>query len=314
MFRKFISVIPTAICGLALGISALSNLLYIMDRNVLATIFLIISVIVVGLFILKCIQFPSIVLKELSDRNICATFPTFTMTFLTLLYILYHQLNITWEIIIWLWWFVVILQFVIIGLFIYYHIYLHENERIVPSTSWFVTFVGIGVISETAEDFSPFFGELIVYIATLCFLVLICVVLFKKTWRLYNENQFPMTIIIAAPASLCLNGYLLSVVHTQLFYIITMLIISQLIFIYSLTFIPKLYKLNFRFSFSALTFPWVTTATSLYNLLEIESLPHKVQSVLYFVMIFEVIFAIVTVIYVILGYASFLKKRTIEIK
>ncbi|MGO1741284.1 MAG: permease, partial [Staphylococcus equorum] len=118
MFRKFISVIPTAICGLALGISALNNLLYIMDRNVLATIFLIISVIVVGLFILKCIQFPSIVLKELSDRNICATFPTFTMTFLTLLYILYHQLNITWEIIIWLWWFVVILQFVIIGLFI----------------------------------------------------------------------------------------------------------------------------------------------------------------------------------------------------
>ncbi|MFQ3905351.1 hypothetical protein ABLV94_06395 [Staphylococcus sp. Mo2-7] len=58
----------------------------------------------------------------------------------------------------------------------------------------------------------------------------------------------------------------------------------------------------------------MTTATSLYNLLEIESLPHKVQSVLYFVMIFEVIFAIVTVIYVILGYASFLKKRTIEIK
>lgn len=282
MFRKFISVIPTAICGLALGISALSNLLYIMDRNVLATIFLIISVIVGGLFILKCIQFPSIVLKELSDRNICATFPTFTMTFLTLLYILYHQLNITWEIIIWLW--------------------------------WFVTFVGIGVISETAEDFSPFFGALIVYIATLCFLVLICIVLFKKTWRLYNENQFPMTIIIAAPASLCLNGYLLSVVHTQMFYIITMLIISQLIFIYSLTFIPKLYKLNFRFSFSALTFPWVTTVTSLYNLLEIESLPHKVQSVLYFVMIFEVIFAIVTVIYVILGYASFLKKRTIEIK
>lgn len=116
MFRKFISVIPTAICGLALGISALSNLLYIMERNVLATIFLIISVIVVGLFILKCIQFPRIVLKELSDRNICATFPTITMTFLTLLYILYHQLNITWEIIIWLWWLVVILQFVIIGL------------------------------------------------------------------------------------------------------------------------------------------------------------------------------------------------------
>ncbi|MDG0843794.1 TDT family transporter [Staphylococcus equorum] len=314
MFRKFISVIPTAICGLALGISALSNLLYIMEWDVLATIFLIISVIVVGLFILKCIQFPRIVLKELSDRNICATFPTITMTFLTLLYILYHQLNITWEIINWLWWIIVILQFIIIGVFIYYHIYLRKNERIVPSTSWFVTFVGIGVISETAEDFSPFFGELIVYIATLCFLVLICIVLFKKSWRLYNENQFPMTIIIAAPASLCLNGYLLSAEHTQLLYTMPMLIISQLTFIYSLTFLPKLYKLNFRFSFSALTFPWVTTATSLYNLIKIENLPHKLHSVLYFITVLEVTFAIMTVIYVILGYASFLKKRTIEIK
>ncbi|HLR18916.1 MAG TPA: TDT family transporter [Staphylococcus sp.] len=314
MFQKLISVVPTAICGMALGISALSNLLYSMGWSISATIFLIISVIVVGLFILKCIQFPRIVLKELTDRNICATFPTITMTFLTLFYILYHELNIAWEIIAWLWWLTVILQFAIIGFFIYYHIYLHRNERIIPNTSWFVTFVGIGVISETAEDFSPYFGEIIVYLATFCFLILICSVLFKKTWSLYNENQFPMTIIIAAPASLCLNGYLLTTTHVTLGYTVTMLIISQFIFLFSLTFIPKLYELNFRFSFSALTFPWVTTATSLFNLLEIVNLPHQIHTVLYVLMLLEVLFAVIVVIYVILGYISFLKKRTLEIK
>src|SRR5699024_10441228 len=99
---------------------------------------------------------------------------------------------------------------------IIYIIYHHFKFEFVGMI-WlcFVTFVGIGVISETSGDFYPMFGKMIVYIATICFIILVAIVLIKKTWRLYNENQFPMSIIIAAPAALCFNGYLLSETHIE---------------------------------------------------------------------------------------------------
>src|SRR5699024_11429658 len=136
----------------------------------------------------------------------------------------------------------------------------------------------------------------IVYLATFCFLILICSVLFKKTWSLYNENQFPMTIIIAAPASLCLNGYLLTTTHVTLGYTVTMLIISQFIFLFSLTFIPKLNELNFRFSFLALSFPCVTTATSHFHSLEFVNLPHHIHAVWYVLMLLAVLVAVIAVL------------------
>src|SRR5699024_3521207 len=312
MFYKLTKALPTAICGLVLGLVSLSNLLFNMSWNILATVFFILSCIVLLLFIKKCLLYPRLVLDELTDRNICATFPAFTMALMTIIYIIYHHFKFEFVGMIWLWWITIVVQFIIIMGFVYYHIILHRKDKVIPNTSWFVTFVGIGVISETSGDFYPMFGKMIVYIATICFIILVAIVLINKTWRLYNENQFPMSIIIAAPAALCFNGYLLSETHIETIIAIFGFVISQLLFVVSLTFIPKLITINFRFSFSALTFPWVTTATAYFNFMHQVSMPKQLKALLYILMMFEILFTLLTVVYVVFGYFMFLRKRMIK--
>src|SRR5699024_10698886 len=154
MFYKLIKVLPTAICGLALGIASLSNLLFNITWHGLAMLFFILSCTILLLFIQKCILYPNTVRNELSDRNICATFSTFPMALMTIIYIIKHPLNVNSSILIWLWWLTIIIQFIIIAGFIYYHLILHNQGTVLPNTSWFGTFVGIGVISETAKEFN----------------------------------------------------------------------------------------------------------------------------------------------------------------
>src|SRR5699024_7906984 len=163
MFYKLIKVLPTAICGLALGIASLSNLLFNMSWHGLAGLFFILSCIILGLFIKKCILYPHTVYNEMSDRHICATFLPFPMALVTIIYIIKHDLNVYLGLLFLLLCVTIIIQFIIIADFIYYHLILHNKVTVLPNTSWFVTFVGIGVIAETAKEFNPVLGEFTVY-------------------------------------------------------------------------------------------------------------------------------------------------------
>ena len=118
-----------------------------------------------------------------------------------------------------------------------------------------------------------------------------------------------MSIIIAAPAALCLNGFLISAKSNDIIIMVSGFIISQLLFMVSLTFIPKLMAINFKFSFAALTFPWVTTATAYFNFMIHVRFPSVLQNLLQFMLICEIIFALLAVVYVILGYIVFEKKN-----
>lgn len=77
----------------------------------------------------------------------------------------------------------------------------------------------------------------------------------------------------------------------------------------SLMFIPKLMTINFKFTFAALTFPWVTTATAYFKFMIHVRFPSVLQNLVQFMLICEIIFALLAVVYVILGYIVFLRKR-----
>src|SRR5699024_9929506 len=145
-----------------------------------------------------------------------------------------------------------------------------------------------------------------------CFIILIAIILIKKTWRLYNENQFPMSIIIAAPAALCLNGFLISAKSNDIIIMVSGFIISQLLFMVSLMFIPKLVAINFKFSFAALTFPRVTTATAYFNFMYHMRFTNPIQTLLQFMMLCEIIFVLLYLVYVIMDYMFFLIYRILR--
>lgn len=308
MFKILLYKLPVAVCGLMLGTATLSNFFFTLNFNIGGYLFLLISILLTILFCTKCCIYSNEVLNELSDQNIGATFPTFTMTIITSVYIMWHQLQLHYLILVVIWWCMVFLQFIMICWFCYYHFWKQKHTKWIPNTSWFVTFVGIGVISETAIDFNRLFGKVVLCIAAVCCIVLLLFILHGKTWQLYNNTQLPMVIILAAPVALCLNAYLTITTQYNNIIVVVTIILSQCLFILTLYFVPQLKRIGFVPTFSALTFPWVTTAMSLYSV--IEYLPSNfiiLMNSFRVVFVIETLIATIAVIYVFVNYARWMR-------
>ncbi len=89
------------------------------------------------------------------------------------------------------------------------------------------------------------------------------------------EATQPLLTIMAAPASLCLTGYLASFDHPNFWLATGMLIFAQSLYFITLVSIRQYTRLSFYPSFAAFTFPLVISATALTKY--IAALPRMAQ-------------------------------------
>lgn len=301
---------PIAISGLALGIMALSNVFYHINFKTLGLCSFIISCAIILLFIMKWIIYPSMFLKELKNIHTFAISPTFPMTLMIFASIIKQEFGVQSQLLNVLWYAAILLHISLIIIFV--SRYAFRNFKSWPNTSWFVMFVGTGVISETSAAFNETLGHVSTIFGTVCLVLILAYVLISKSWQTYNQEQFPMVIIMSAPAALCLNGYILNNTSYSNVYIIVLLILSQVLFIFTLIFLPKILQRGFKVSFSAMTFPWVTTAASLYN---VTHHSHASSSMITFgtiLSVIEITWAAIIVCYVLYQYVVFLATKDVE--
>lgn len=216
---------PIAISGLALGIMALSNVFYHINFKTLGLCSFIISCAIMLLFIMKWIIYPSMFLKELKNIHTFAISPTFPMTLMIFASIIKQEFGVQSQLLNVLWYVAILLHISLIIIFI--SRYAFRNFKSWPNTSWFVMFVGTGVISETSSAFNATLGHVSTIFGTVCLVLILAYVLINKSWQTYNQEQFPMVIIMSAPAALCLNGYILNNTSYSNVYIIILLILSK---------------------------------------------------------------------------------------
>ena len=301
---------PIAISGLSLGIMALSNVFYHINFNTLGLCNFIISCAIILLFIMKWIIYPSMFLKELKNIHAFAISPTFPMTLMIFASIIKQEFTVQSQLLKVIWYAAILLHISLIIIFI--SRYAFRNFKSLPNTSWFVMFVGTGVISETSAAFNETLGHVSTIFGTICLVLILVYVLISKSWQTYNQEQFPMVIIMSAPAALCLNGYILNNTTYSNVYIIALLILSQMLFVFTLIFLPKILQRCFKVSFSAMTFPWVTTAASLYNVTQHS---HASSSIITFgttLSVIEITWAAIVVCYVLYQYLVFLVTKDVE--
>ena len=103
MLKTGLKRTPIAICGLALGVMALSNLFYNLNLTLFGLSFFIISCAILLIVILKWIVYPTMFLKELKNINTFAILPALPMTLMILVSIVKTQflvgayiLNVIW--------------------------------------------------------------------------------------------------------------------------------------------------------------------------------------------------------------------------
>lgn len=304
--KNIVKKLPVPITGLMLGLAALGNLIQSYSNN-LRNVFGIISGIILVLVLIKIIMLPKGVKEALDNPVVASVFPTLSMTIMLLAGYL-KPLNAQFALI--LYFAGILLHIILIGWFTKKFVANYNIKKVFPS--WYIVYVGIAVASVVAGAFEmQSIGKFLFYFAFISYLVLLPIVL-KRVFVVKEipEPALPTLVILSAPASLCLAGYMNSFAEKNMLMVWFLLAISQVTYLAVLLSLPKLLKLKFYPSYSGFTFPLVISALSLKLTNGFLTKSGNPIAFLKTLVNAEELIAFVIVIYVLVRYISFLFAKT----
>ncbi|MGX7163495.1 TDT family transporter [Enterococcus massiliensis] len=310
--KKLIRIVPIPMCGLILALVSLGNLLKEAGLVVFGTGLGIIGGILMLLIFGKLIFYPKEIAKELQQPVIASVAPTFTMalmvicTYLTDFPIISQQIRYVWLLLVGLHWglmFYFTWRFVVSKKF--------QWENLFPS--WFIVYVGIGVISVTAGKFYPIVGQVMFWVGLVLYLALLPFILYRVfIFKKMPQATLPLTTIIAAPGSLCLTGYLKIVTQPSEFLVLSLFFLSQILYFLVLFQGKRLLKIPFFPSYAAFTFPLVISATACFQVQKFLFIHQVDTGFLPILVVIEMGIAVAIVLYVLARYGIFLSSTAKE--
>lgn len=298
MLRK----IPIPMAGLMLALAATGNLLLSYGsiyRNIFGTI----ACVPMILLILKVFTLPKSVKEGFENPVIASVMPTFSMG---LMLLSVYINSYAYAAALGLWLFGLALHSVLIVLFTKKYVFNFNIKKVFPS--YFIVYVGIVSASVTASAFNlSKLGQYIFWFGFVTYLALLPLVIYRALIvKEIPEPAIPTITIFAAPASLCLAGYLNSFQNKNMMLVGFLSILSLLMFISVMIYMPKMLKLKFYPSYSAFTFPFVITAIAMKGTHAfLTSTGNAVPFMSYFVRFLES-WAVIMVIYVLIKYILFI--------
>lgn len=298
------------ICGLMLGLVALGNLIAPFGNGY--RLFLgAISGIIFIMLTAKIFMFPNQLKEALNNPAVSGVLATYPMGMMILsTYIKPYLPNIAFG----MWIFALLLNASLILYFTSKFIFNFNIKKVFAS--YFVLYVGIVVGSITAPAYGlSNIGRIIFWYGLIVYLPLIPIVLYRVIKiKGIPEPAEPLNIIFAAPASLLLAGYMSSFEEKSLYMIIFLASLSLIMTFYGLILMPKMLKLKFYPSYSAFTFPFVISAIAMNIVNKYLLMSGNGLSIINFIAKFEIVWAIIMVVYVFLRYALYMANVTKPVK
>ncbi|QQK07942.1 TDT family transporter [Miniphocaeibacter halophilus] len=293
---------PTVISGLMLALAALGNLLQSYSENI-RLLFGFLSLIIFVLLTLKIIFNFKDFKEEMNNPIVASVIPTYSMTIMLLSGYLKGFVGNTANI---FWYFGVFLHIFFIIYFTVKFVFKFELKNVFAS--WFIVYVGIVVASVTGKAFNEQIGKIAFVFGLISYIILLFIVLKRIKNIEIPEPALPTKIILAAPGSLCLAGYMSIYDNKNIYLTIGLLILSQIIYFCILFLLTKMLKLKFYPSYSAFTFPLVISAIALK--LSVGFLINQGFNlgILKYLVIFETTIATLIVLYVLFRYINFIFK------
>ncbi|MGN1396417.1 MAG: TDT family transporter, partial [Lactococcus garvieae] len=262
VFLNFLKKIPIPICGLILGMVSLGNLLYSKGFTFLGNIFDLVGLFFMFLIMLKLIFTMRHLLEALKDPIVGSVSPTFTMAWMVICVFL-NRIFPHSSMVYFIWLCSIFLHFLLMAYFVALHILPQKVGMVHVYPSWFITFVGLGVIPNTATVFNIEIGRIVLWPALLFYFILLPIIthrifIFKKM----HESTLPLITILTAPGSLCLAAYLTVTESKSNLFVLCLFLLSQLIYLATVVLVIPLLRLPFYPSYAAFTFPLVISATA----------------------------------------------------
>lgn len=300
--RNSIQVLPIPISGLLLGIISAGTMLSPYG-NIFKILSGIIFLFVTLMLISKTVIYTNMIIKDLQNPVIAGIASTFPMAIVVLSTYIYPFCSLA--------------AFIVCGLGILMHIILiiyYTNkyllnfnlQQVLPS--YFVVYVGIAIFSVVSPVFNAMWiGQILFWFGFIAYLLLLPVI----SYRVFVINSIPEPIlptiaIFAAPASLCLTGYLNSFQEKNMVIVWLLAFLSITMLFMVLLYMPKMTKNKFFPSYSAFTFPLVISAIAMTSLNTFLISIGVEIAILKYLALFEEFLAVFFVIYVFVKYISFL--------
>ena len=259
MGKRIIKKVPIPMAGLMLGLAALGNLVQSYGevyRNVLGGT----SAILLFLLIIKVCIDPNGVKESLENPVVASVSPTVSMGIMILsTYIKPYFPSLAY--IVWI---------VGLGLHAIFIIYFTKKyvlgfniKKVFPS--WFIVYVGIVVGSVTGPAFGQVkMGQYLFWFGLISYLILLPIVIYRVIKvKGIPEPALPTIAIFAAPASLCLAGYMNSFENKNMSILGALAALSLIMLVAVLAYMPKLLKLPFYPSYASYTFPFVISGIAI---------------------------------------------------
>jgi exfoliative toxin A/B len=297
-----IKKIPLPMSGLMLALAATGNLLSAYG-NIYRYSFGIAAAVILILLVIKAISHPNSLSEGFENPVVASVMPTFPMGMMIIS--TYFNAFVP-TIALGIWVIGLLLHIILLICFTMKYVLNFSIKKVFPS--YFIVYVGIVCSSISAPVFGlANIGRYIFWFGFASYLIMLPIVLYRVlTVKEIPEPALPTITILAAPSSLCLAGYLNSFPEKSMVIIVFLAVISVIMLISVLAYMPKLLKLKFYPSYSAFTFPFVITAIAMKGTYAfILKAGLKMASLGYLVTFLE-IWSVAIVIYVLIKYISFL--------
>ena len=259
MGRKFISSIPIALCGVALAVAALGNLLLLPFGPTVRYICGVLSVALLCLFALKLFADRAHAREELKTPIPLSVLPTSTMTLMLLsTYIRPHLPGLA----LFVWYAAVVIHLGIMLVFFKRFVVGLKISNVFPT--WFIAFVGIVTASVTAPAMGAVaIGQAAFYLGLVLYFVAFSLIVRRMTMPglFFPQPARPTIAIFTAPMSLLTVGYFSSFEQQNETLVYLMLAVALASYIYvTVKMLTSLLAIRFYPTYSAFTFPYVISA------------------------------------------------------
>lgn len=264
---SFLKRVPLPLCGVALGLAALGNLLaaYSPYLKILCGVLAFVGILFVTC---KYLTMSDAFVTDMKNPVTASVSGTYTMALMLLAGYIKPILPVFAMI---LWYVAIVLHFVLIVYFTLNFILKIKipDDLMKVVASYFIVYVGIVVASVTAPAFNNIaLGKICFWIGFILYIPLFFYVSFRYI-KLGNKKieAKALACIYAAPASLCVAGYISSFEQKNITFLTGLYIFSLVIYLFGLFVVADLFanfanNKEFKFypSIAGITFPFVISA------------------------------------------------------
>ncbi len=316
---SFLKRVPLPLCGVALGLAALGNLLaaYSPYLKILCGILAFVGILFVTC---KYLTMSDAFVTDMKNPVTASVSGTYTMALMLLAGYIKPILPVFAMI---LWYVAIVLHFV---LMIYFTLNFILKIKIPDDlmkvvASYFIVYVGIVVASVTAPAFNNIaLGQICFWIGFILYIPLFFYVSFRYI-MLGNKKieAKALACIYAAPASLCVAGYISSFEQKNITFLTGLYLFSLLIYLFGLFVVADLFanfanNKEFKFypSIAGITFPFVISAIAAkqFNaVLTKMDIQNGIRPILPLIVNIEIIIAIAGVAFAAICFANHVFKK-----